>query len=321
MKKRTQYNFELIEVLAFLFKWKKQLLIICFAAAALSYLASGPWLIKPKFRSAATFYPGTVNSISSALFFKLREKARDPLMFGEVEETEQFMQLLESGDLKARIIQKFDLVNHYHIDPTNANKNYLVDIQYNKNIKVKRTDFNSIEVSVLDENPEVSAAIANGVMMMADTIKTEIKRRVALQAQAIIEQEYNNKVTMIDSLKQVMKNMGEKGVYAVPEQSIRLSEASGGPSSNQRKVLGEYSGEYTLVYQMLRYEAENLSELRMRLEQSKVDARGELSNIFIVGFAYAPDQKATPVRSAFVMGCITIVMLEKYKEYKNVMEK
>jgi hypothetical protein len=176
----------------------------------------------------------------------------------------------------------------------------------------------------------VSAAISNGVMMMADTIKTEIKRRVALQAQAIIEQEYNNKVTMIDSLKQVMKNMGEKGVYAVPEQSIRLSEASGGPSSNQRKVLGEYSGEYTLVYQMLRYEAENLSELRMRLEQSKVDARGELSNIFIVGFAYTPDQKATPVRSiivlltvlsAFVMGCITIVMLEKYKEYKNVMEK
>jgi capsular polysaccharide biosynthesis protein len=330
MKKRTQYNFELIEVLAFLYKWKKQLLIICIAAAALSYLASGPWLIKPKFRAAATFYPGTVNSISSALFFKLREKARDPLMFGEVEETEQFMQLLESGDLKARIIQKFDLMNHYHIDPANPNKNYLVDIQYNKNIKVKRTDFNSIEISVLDENPQMSADIANGVMMMADTIKTEIKRRVALQAYDIILKEYDSKVTMIDSLKDVMKEMGAKGVYALPEQSIRLSESGGAPSSDQRKALGEYSGEYTLVYQMLRYEAENLSELRMRLEQSKVDARGELSNIFIVGKAYTPDQKATPVRSiivllsvlsAFVMSCIVIVMLEKYKEYQKLTEK
>ncbi|MES2558267.1 MAG: hypothetical protein V4590_00900 [Bacteroidota bacterium] len=325
-QKRSQYNFEFIEVLAFLYKWKKQLLIICFTAAALSYLASGPWLITPKFRSAATFYPGTVNSISSALFFKLREKARDPLMFGEVEETEQFMQLLESGDLKARIINKFNLIEHYHIDPKNANKNYLVDILYNKNIKVKRTDFNSIEISVLDENPQMSADIANGVMMMADTIKTEIKRRVALQAHDIIATEYVNKVAMIDSLKQVMKSMGEKGVYALPEQSIRLSESSGGPSSAQRKTLGEYSGEYTLVYQMLRYEAENLSELRMRLEQSKVDARGELSNIFIVGRAYAPDQKATPVRSiivllsvlsAFVMACIAIVVSEKFKEHKS----
>jgi capsular polysaccharide biosynthesis protein len=330
MKKRTQYNFEFIEVIAFLNKWKKHLFLICASAAVLSYLASGPWFIKPKFRAAATFYPGTVNSISSALFFKLREKARDPLMFGEVEETEQFMQLLESGDLKARIIQKFDLMNHYHIDPSNANKNYLVDIQYNKNIKVKRTDFNSIEVSVLDEVPQMSADIANGVMMMADTIKTEIKRRVALQAHNIIEKEYINKVIMIDSLKNVMKEMGEKGVYAVPEHSIRLSELSGGPSSNQRKVLGEYSGEYTLVYQMLRYEAENLSELRMRLEQSTVDARGELSNIFIVGQAYTPDQKATPVRSiivllsvlsAFVMSCIVIVMLERYKDYQEVTHK
>lgn len=326
MNKRTQYNFEIIEVLAFLFKWKKQLFVICTLAAVLSYLASGPWFIKPKFRAAATFYPGTVNSISSALFFKSREKARDPLMFGEVEETEQFMQLLESGDLKARIIQKFNLIEHYHIGADNPNKNYLVDLQYNKNIKVKRTDFNSIEVSVLDEDPQMSAAIANAVMMMADTIKTEIKRRVAMQAHDIISTEYSNKLAFVDSLKAVMKDMGAKGVYALPEQSIRLSESSGSPSSGQRKALGEYSGEYTLTYQMLRYEAENLSELRMRLEQSKVDARGALSNIFIVGYAYPPDQKATPVRSvivllsvfsAFIMGCIAIVMLEKYKSYKQ----
>jgi capsular polysaccharide biosynthesis protein len=326
MNKRTEYNFELIEVVAFLNKWKKQLLIVCAAAAIISYLASGPWFITPKYRTSATFYPGTVNSISSALFFKLREKARDPLMFGEVEETEQFMQVLESGDLRARIIQKFDLMNHYHIDANNPNKNYLIDIQYNKNIKIKRTDFNSIEISVLDANPQKSADIANGIMMMADTIKTEIKRRVALQAHYIIAKEYEEKVRMIDSLKKVMQAMGEQGVYAVPEQSIRLSEASGGPTAAQRKVLGQYSGEYTLVYQMLRYEAENLSELRMRLEQSKVDVRGEMSNIFVVGYAYPPDQKATPVRSiivvlsvlsAFVMACVIIVYLEKYKQYKQ----
>lgn len=325
-KKRKQYNFELIEVLAFLYKWKKQLFIICFLAAVLSYLASGPWFITPKFRSSATFYPGTTNSISAALFFKMREKARDPLMFGEVEETEQFMQLLESGDLKARIINRFNLMDHYHIDPSNANKNYLVDVLYNKNVKVKRTDFNSIEVSVLDEDPNMSAALANGVMYMVDTVKTEIRRRVALQAHDVIAKEYFNKITMIDSLKNVMKEMGAKGVYALPEQSIRLAETGKGPGESLRKTMGEYSGEYTLVYQMLRYEAENLSDLRMRYEQSKVDARGEMSNIFIVGHAYPPDQKATPVRSvivllavmsAFIMGCIAIVLLEKYREYQS----
>jgi tyrosine-protein kinase Etk/Wzc len=325
MNKRRQYNFELIEVLAFLYKWKTQLLVITVLAAVVSYLASGPWFITPKFKSSATFYPGTTNSISAALFFKLREKARDPLMFGEVEETEQFMQLLESGDLKARIINKFNLIEHYHIDPSNPNKNYLVGVQYDKNIKIKRTDFNSIEVSVLDEDPVMSATLANEVMMMADTVKTEIRRRVALQAHDVIAKEYHNKIVMIDSLKNVMKAMGEKGVYALPEQSIRLGELGKGAGDSQRKALGEYSGEYTLVYQMLRYEAENLSDLRMRYEQSKVDAVGEMSNIFIVGYAYPPDQKATPVRSvivllsvlsAFILGCIAIVLLEKYREYQ-----
>jgi hypothetical protein len=172
----------------------------------------------------------------------------------------------------------------------------------------------------------MSAALANGVMYMVDTIKTEIRRRVALQAHDVIAKEYYNKIAMIDSLKNVMKEMGAKGVYALPEQSIRLGEMGKGPGESQRKAMGEYSGDFTLIYQMLRYEAENLADLRMRYEQSKVDARGEMSNIFIVGHAYPPDQKATPVRSvivmlsvlsAFVMGCIAIVLLEKYKEYKS----
>lgn len=324
MNKHKQYNFEILEVLAFIFKWKKQLLVICALAAVLSYLASGPVFIKPKYRSAATFYPGTVNSVSAALFFKMREKARDPLTFGEIEETEQFMQLLESADLKNRIIQKYNLIEHYHISADNPRKNFLVDVMYNKNVKITRTDYNSIEVSVLDEDPQMSADLANAVMMMADTIKTEIKRRLARQAHEIIAGEFYRKMAFVDSLKNVMKDIGLKGVYTLPEQAMRLSEVSRGAATT--KTFEELSSEYTFVHQMLHYEVENLTDIRQRFEQSKIDVSGELSNIFVIGYAYKPDQKATPIRSmivllsvfsAFILGCISIVMMEKYKNYKQ----
>ena len=45
----------------------------------------------------------------------IREK--DFLEFGEEEEAEQMIQILRSDEIRHHVIGKFDLMNHYQIDP------------------------------------------------------------------------------------------------------------------------------------------------------------------------------------------------------------
>ena len=328
-KKRTSYSFEFVDTLRFLIKWKKQLSIIVIVAVAASVVGSGTWFITPKYKATAVFYPGTVSSISSALFFKSRERAKEALAFGEQEETEQYLQILESADLQWRIINKYNLINHYKISQDRKDKYDQVSRTYAKNVSIKRTDYNSISITVMDEDPKTSAELANAIMGMVDTIKHEIVGRVAKQAHDVVAKAYFEKLNYIDSLKNAMKLLGEKGVYNAPEQAKGLAEVavvSRGGSEKEKQALAEYSGEFTVLDELLQNESEMLADLRMRYEQTKIDMAGGLSNVFVVGYAYPPENKAYPVRSiivvmsalsAFVFGCILIVFIERYKEIKE----
>lgn len=328
-KKRSTYSFEFVDTIKFLLKWKKHLAAIVGIAVVASIIGSSPLFIKPRYRSVATFYPSTVNSVSSALFFKSRERAMDALSFGEQEETEQYLQLLESSDLQWRIINKYNLIDHYGIAQDRKDKYDAVIRQFSKNVKIKRTDYNSIEIAVMDEDPKYSADLANGIMAMVDTIKHEIQGRVAKQAHEIVAKAYFDKLAHIDSLKAAMRVLGAKGVYNAPEQAKGLAEVAivgRGGSEQEKKTLAENSGEFTVLDELLQNESEHLSDLRLRYEQTAIDTKGELSSIFVVGYAYPPENKAYPVRSiilvvsalsAFVFGCILIILIERYKELRD----
>jgi capsular polysaccharide biosynthesis protein len=192
-KKKKQYYFELMDVFHFIFKWRKKLIIICSVSAILSILVSSPWIIRPKYKSTAVFYPSMNNSISSALLTDSRVKQKDPLEFGEQVAAQQYVQILESDYLKGKVIKRYNLLENYRIDPEDSEKNYKLGKQYDKNISVKKTPYASIEISVLDEKPEVAAEVANGIVMILDSVKTEVQRKLAMQALYIIETEYKRK--------------------------------------------------------------------------------------------------------------------------------
>mgnify|MGYP007000450701 len=59
--------------------------------------------------------------------------------FGENEEAEQMLQILESSSIRSEIIDKFDLLKHYEIDleskyiNTDLTKTYLDNINFRRN--------------------------------------------------------------------------------------------------------------------------------------------------------------------------------------------
>lgn len=330
MSDNKSYYFELIDVVQFVIRWKKPLIYISIVAAVISTFISSPLVITPRYLATSVFYPTTNNSISSALLTDNKVKNKDPLEFGEQVAAQQFVQILESDHLKGRVIRKFHLLDRYKVDADDKEKNYKIGKLYEKYISIRKTPYASIEVSVLDIDPQMAADIANGIVETADSIKTEVQRTVARQALAIIQQQYDNKVKEIESIEQRMKDIGSKGVYSFEDQSeaitmLAAKNASDSYIRKQQDALAQFGAEAHGLKSLLEYETETLNELKIKLDKSKVDVENSLSNVFIINHAAAADKKAYPIRwlivlvstmGSFIIACFTLLFIEKYRSQK-----
>jgi uncharacterized protein involved in exopolysaccharide biosynthesis len=202
---------------------------------------------------------------------------------------------------------------------------------YEENITCNRTDFNSIKVVVMDPSPEMAAELANGIVDLMDQMKHEVQQKVAKQIYEIVEKEYSAKLNYTDSIKTRLRELGAEGVYDLTNQAKGLSEVIGKTGSNaftekEKLKLGKYGGEVFMLITMLELEAENLSLLKTKYDQAKVDLNGQLSNVFVISKGAVANTKAYPRRlltgiisalAAFVLGCIVIIGYDKYNEFKS----
>ena len=108
MSDHTHNTLYLIE---FLWKKKKSIITAAVIAGVISIIVS--LIIKEKFESSVTLYPAKSSSVT---FNEVITEDQSVSKFGEEEEAEQMLQILESGNIRSKIISKYDLLNHYEID-------------------------------------------------------------------------------------------------------------------------------------------------------------------------------------------------------------
>lgn len=343
MSKKRSKTLTFEEILDFIWQWRKQLGIVMLATLILSALFSSPLFIKPKYKSIVVFYPTTNNSISRALLPEMGQRAQDALEFGAEEEAEKALQILQSSKLRDRLIQQFDLLNYYKIDPKkDAYPMTKLDKKLDGNIKVSRTRYLSIKIEVWDENPQMAANMANGIANLYDTIKSEINLERAKASLEIVERAYKAKEEMISDLHNQMRELGKQGVINYEEQSKAIQEAlilAGGgslkTSSNtprpsgkmidnlmeQQSKLVEFGGLYLSIVDKIKLEEEKLSDIKAKYDRAKVDVEENMTHQFRVSDASPAEKKSYPVRwlivlismsSSFLLTAFGIAMWEKF---------
>ena len=82
------------------FAYRKHLFIIAIIAIILSAVFSGSYFITPLFKSSVILYPTASNSISKVLLSNNFNNSKDILEFGEIEQTEQMLQVLNSNKIR-----------------------------------------------------------------------------------------------------------------------------------------------------------------------------------------------------------------------------
>lgn len=312
-RQEKAFEFNFIDILQFMYRWRWQWGIACIIAVVVSAIVSGPMFIKPKYRAEAIFYPTTVNSIGNAMFTDLNKREGDLLAFGEEEEAENALQILQSSTLQDRIIRNFDLINHYKIDAKGRSPYTELAKRMSENMEFKRTRYLSVKITVLDEDPSMAAKIANGITEIYDTVKTEIQQQVALEAFKIIEDQYKQKEKEVWDYRTNLKELANMGITNYEEQSRAVSEeifklkAAGRAGSqlveleSQQSKLAKYGPDFTYYNETLILELENLSLSRKRYEKAKVDVEKTLTHKFMLTRATAPEKKATPIRWLIVL--------------------
>jgi len=262
---------------------------------------------------------------------------KDILEFGEEEQAEQLLQILNSSEIRSAIIKKYNLMEHYKIDSTAKYKMTQLYKEYESNITFKRTEYMAVEIEVLDKDPQMAADIANDIASLLDSTKNKMKRDRAIQGFKIVEREYNGAKARIKKLEDSLIILRHKGILDYETQTEMITEqmsyaiahnnASGGNALQSKlDTLAKYGGAYVSIRDELEYEKKQFSTTQSKYNEAKVDADQNLPNKFIVERAYKAEKKSTPVRwiivlistiASIVIGWLAIIVIENTKLSKK----
>ncbi len=327
-------SFDSSNMVVFLYKWRKPLFIVMLVAVAGSWFFSLPLFITPKYKSTVIMFPASTNSVSKALLSDQQAKGQDLMAFGEDEQAEQLMQILNSNKIRDRVIRKFHLMEHYGIDSASKYKYSRLFDEYERNIKFRRTQYMAVQITVYDKDPQYAADIANNIAELLDSTKNQMQRQRSVQGLKIVEGEYKALQDEIKNIVDTLELLGSYGVNDFEYQSQVLNEqmaiaiVNGNRSAQaalQKKldILGKYGGRFLSLKNALEFKTEQLTLLQTKLKEAKVDAQEDLPQKFIVSDAYKAEKKSYPIRwlimlvstlSALFLTIIIIMIVEKIDE-------
>lgn len=325
-----------------IFLWKKKFPILAASLLALvaSVIFSSEFFIPPRFKSSVIMFPTTNSSISKSLLSENAFEKENILQFGEEEQVEQMLQILNSDEIRERIIAKYNLMEHYRIDSTGKYPMTELSKRFEENISFNRTEYLSVRIDVMDEDPKLAAVIANEIAALLDTVKTRMQHDRASQALAIVEKEFNDFNKYLMAREDTLNRLRQFGVLDYDAQVERLSEAYGKAllANNQTAVriidekmavLAQYGGIYTSITQDMEHDREALSRLKTKYEEAKVDATEKIPHKFVVNLAREAEKKSYPVRwlivvvstiATFLLAVVAVLLIENIQRIKSRFE-
>jgi len=304
-KKKNHYSFNSSNLIVYIWHQKNILISVGIIAIIVSSIFS--YSITPKYKSNVVLFPVSRASVSGSLLTQSAFSSNEILKFGDEQESEQMMQVLQSSEIRTRIIKKYDLANHYHIDPTSKSFYFSLNTSYDANIKFRRTEFMSVIIEVMDTDPDTAALIANDIANNIDTVMNLIIHERATKALILVQNEYNLLNLTIGTLQDSLKKIRNLGVLNYEAQTQALSNAyasaikDGNTNAtrqieNKLAILAKYGGAYESINATLFSYNERLQLLASKYQQSKVDVEQNLPYKYIVEKAFPSDRKAYPTR-------------------------
>lgn len=294
MKESRHPGFRLdsFNLINFIFSYWKLFLITGMAAAVISIAVS--LTITPMYLSTVTLYPSSNITAGAPGLFDGESTA---IGFGDEEATEKVLQILMSDRISDYITDKYNLMEHWGIEPDSRYRYSQLAAKMNKQISFRKTRYMSVEVNVLDIDPELAASMANDIAAMIDSTFNGMLQTAGRKYLSVIESQYNLQAKLVmayeDSLLQ--------------GNLWRQVENGYNPSLARRESLrvpagaSPYSPDYLRFSISHEMALEELGMLRKKYTEATMAATEQLPYTLVINSARVAERKAFPDRSAIVI--------------------
>jgi uncharacterized protein involved in exopolysaccharide biosynthesis len=288
-------------------------------------------MIEEKFESTVIMFATTQSSIGEEFFEE--SKQGDLLAYGETEDAERLLQLLNSNKVRTQVIENFNLSEHYGINVEEVGGRTLLQQEYNSNVGANLTRFGSIRIHVLDKDANIARDIANDLVSLVDSLSNTLRNDRAKNALKLAKASYSQAIQEIENAENDLGELHSHGIYDFEAQVEGLTTEYGrAVADNNMKGAGilkadlerisKLANKYNKLTNFLEPAYEQLATLKKRFDLMKVDASTQLPSSLVVDFAEAADKKSYPVRwlivvvsviSALAMALILLLIIDSLK--------
>jgi len=294
---------ESTHLLVFLFKHIKTFVVV--GAFAVLGSSAVSLMLDEYFESTVVMFATSQHSIGEQFFEET--KKNDLLSYGETEDAERLLQILNSHRIRNRLIEKYNLFVHYDINPQEPGAKADLAKAYNSNVSASLTRFGSIQVRVLDTDPEIARDMANDMAFLVDSVANKMRNDRARDAFELAKNTLRETSAQIAEAEDSLATLHAMGIYDFEAQVEGLTAqygmalASGNQSAAntiQKDLarIGALANGYNNLSAYLEAAYEQKALLKKRVELMRVDAETQLPSSFVVDYASAADKKAKPVR-------------------------
>ncbi len=288
--------------------WKHKNLIIGTVLLA-GLLTSLVMLLKPNYyRSYTTFYP--VNSALLEPSVQINERALD--YYGDDRDVDRLLTMSHSTDIANRIISEHNLADHYGININNAKGKIALLKEFKKLYQVQKTEFDAIELSIEDKEPEMATKLVTAITTYVDQKATDI---VQGSKHRLLNNLKNTYASNSEFLSKISDSLGvarqEYGIYNTVSQAEALATMEVNSPGNRtlKKIIENYSAGISIVTNLEALQEElneGLAQNGLQIQQLESSIASNTSSIHIMEQASVPIEKSRPKRSLYVIGSMLI---------------
>ncbi len=266
--------------------------IIGVVAVVLSAIFSGPAFITPKYKSSARMYPVNLATMSTE------------------SESEQMLEIINSNDIKFRMFDAFRLDEVYEFDKNEPSYLTYMLGEYNSHVSTNKTEFETVEISVMDKDPQRAAAMCDSIISFYNEKVREMHTVKNWEMVQILQNNMKLRIAERDSLHEVLKLQREQ--YRILDFPLQVREVTRGymealsagrdntPGGREIKQLYENlsnkGGDAYMAETHFRKLNSTIDSLKFLYDINISEATKHITYCFVVEKPIPADKKAYPVR-------------------------
>jgi len=287
-KKQARFS----DYIYILYKWRKLLFINMFIIITLATVYS--FLIPEQFKATSIVMVTQENNNMGGLSSLISGGglgAFGSQLFGNSSPSQEIIfGILNSRTALTDVINKFGLIEYYGISDNNIDRTLK---SFTGDLIFEPTENGMIEISVINEDPKLSAEMANYFVHLADSINIELNIEQARNNRIFVEKRYLKNVTDIRAAEDSMyKFQKTYGIFAVPEQleaSVKATAEIEAQLAQQQLMVDLLKRQYGENYPLYSQMNEQLDFLKGKIKELKKSSKLSFPSNVLFPFSEVPD--------------------------------